>query len=130
LRPTINLFDAIEKVQEDLYYRLSTVDILLPPLRDRKMIFIYFSENLQLCSKYKMPPLKLDDTAIQILQKFRWSGNIRQLRNVAEQLSVLETSRDITGVTLQSYLPTEGSNLPSVIKSKKKAILVQSVILL
>jgi transcriptional regulator with PAS, ATPase and Fis domain len=74
-----------------------------------------------------MPPLKLDDTAIQILQKFRWSGNIRQL-NVAEQLSVLETSRDITGVTLQSYLPTEGSNLPSVIKKKKKAILVQSVI--
>jgi transcriptional regulator with PAS, ATPase and Fis domain len=94
------------------------------------MIFIYFSENLQptLLTNTKCP-LKLDDTAIQILQKFRWSGNIRQLRNVAEQLSVLETSRDITGVTLQSYLPTEGSNLPSVIKAKKKkAILVQSVI--
>jgi transcriptional regulator with PAS, ATPase and Fis domain len=66
-----------------------------------------------------MPPLKLDDQAVQVLQKFRWSGNIRQLRNVAEQISVLETHRDITALTLQSYLPTEGSNLPSVIKDKK-----------
>jgi transcriptional regulator with PAS, ATPase and Fis domain len=120
----VNLFDAIEKgkFREDLYYRLSTVDILLPPLRDRKddihLLFRKFAADF--AHKYKMPPLKLDDTAIQILQKFRWSGNIRQLRNVAEQLSVLETSRDITGVTLQSYLPTEGSNLPSVIKSKKE----------
>jgi transcriptional regulator with PAS, ATPase and Fis domain len=66
-----------------------------------------------------MPPLKLDDGAVAVLQKFRWSGNIRQLRNVAEQLSVLETNRDITATTLQSYLPVEGSNLPSVIKDKK-----------
>jgi len=70
--------------------------------------------------KYKMPPLKLDDDAVQLLQKFRWNGNIRQLRNVAEQISVLETNRDITLATLQSYLPTEGSNLPSVINDKKK----------
>jgi transcriptional regulator with PAS, ATPase and Fis domain len=107
------------EVQEDLYYRLSTVDILLPPLRDRKddihLLFRKFAADF--AHKYKMPPLKLDDTAIQILQNC-WSGNIRQLRNVAEQLSVLETSRDITGVTLQSYLPTEGSNLPSVIKEE------------
>jgi transcriptional regulator with PAS, ATPase and Fis domain len=67
-----------------------------------------------------MPPLKLDDSAVNLLQKFRWSGNIRQLRNVAEQLSVLETNREITGATLHSYLPTEGSNLPSVIKNKKE----------
>jgi transcriptional regulator with PAS, ATPase and Fis domain len=66
-----------------------------------------------------MPPLKLDENAIQLLQKFRWSGNIRQLRNVAEQLSVLETSRDINAITLQSYLPSEGSNLPSVVSDKK-----------
>jgi transcriptional regulator with PAS, ATPase and Fis domain len=69
--------------------------------------------------KYKMPPLKLDENAIELLQKFRWSGNIRQLRNVAEQISVLETNRDITTTTLQSYLPEQGSNLPSVIKDKK-----------
>ena len=66
-----------------------------------------------------MPPLKLDESAIPVLQKFRWSGNIRQLRNVAEQISVLEINRDISATTLQSYLPEQGSNLPSVIKNKK-----------
>ncbi|PWA06467.1 sigma 54-interacting transcriptional regulator [Flavobacterium psychrotolerans] len=119
----VNLFDAIEKgkFREDLYYRLSTVDIMLPPLRDRKddihLLFRKFAADF--AHKYKMPPLKLDENAVQVLQKFRWSGNIRQLRNVAEQISVLETNRDISGATLQSYLPTEGSNLPSVIKNKK-----------
>ncbi|OAZ03062.1 sigma-54 interaction domain-containing protein [Flavobacterium succinicans] len=119
----VNLFDAIEKgkFREDLYYRLSTVDITLPPLRDRKddihLLFRKFAADF--AHKYKMPPLKLDDNAVHILQKFRWSGNIRQLRNVAEQISVLETNRDINATTLQSYLPMESSNLPSVIKDKK-----------
>jgi len=119
----VNLFDAIEKgkFREDLYYRLSTVDIMLPPLRDRKddihLLFRKFAADF--AQKYKMPPIKLDDYAVQLLQKFRWSGNIRQLRNVAEQISVLETNRDITATTLQSYLPSESSNLPSVIKDKK-----------
>jgi transcriptional regulator with PAS, ATPase and Fis domain len=66
-----------------------------------------------------MPPIKLSDDAIQFLQKYRWSGNIRQLRNAAEQISVLETNRDISLATLQSYLPVEGSTLPSVIGGKK-----------
>ncbi|MDR6843986.1 sigma-54 dependent transcriptional regulator [Flavobacterium granuli] len=119
----VNLFKAIEKgkFREDLYYRLSTVDIHLPPLRERKedihLLFRKFVADF--ANKYKMPPLKLDDAAILLLQKFRWSGNIRQLRNVAEQISVLETNRDITAATLQTYLPNEGSNLPSVIKDKK-----------
>jgi len=119
----VNLFDAIDKgkFREDLYYRLSTVDIALPPLRDRKedihLLFRKFASDF--AHKYKMPPLKLDDNAVQILQKFRWSGNIRQLRNVAEQISVLETNRDISAIVLQSYLPQEGSNLPSIIKNKK-----------
>ena len=119
----VNLFDAIEKgkFREDLYYRLSTVDIVLPPLRDRKedihLLFRKFVADF--AHKYKMPPLKLDDNAIPILQKFRWSGNIRQLRNVAEQISVLETNRYISAATLQSYLPEQGTNLPSVIKDKK-----------
>ena len=119
----VNLFNAIEKgkFREDLYYRLSTVDITLPPLRDRKddihLLFRKFSADF--AHKYKMPPIKLDDNAIPLLQKFRWSGNIRQLRNVAEQISVLETNRDISATALQSYLPAEGSNLPSVIKDKK-----------
>jgi transcriptional regulator with PAS, ATPase and Fis domain len=120
----VNLFDAIEKgkFREDLYYRLSTVDILLPALRDRKddihLLFRKFAADF--AHKYKMPPLKLDDNAVSVLQKFRWSGNIRQLRNMAEQVSVLETNRDISGNTLLSYLPKEGSNLPSVIGKKSE----------
>lgn len=119
----VNLFDAIEKgkFREDLYYRLSTVDITLPPLRDRKddvhLLFRKFASDFG--HKYKMPPIKLEEKAIQGLTNFRWSGNIRQLRNVAEQISVLETNREISLITLQSYLPVGGSNLPSVIKDKK-----------
>jgi transcriptional regulator with PAS, ATPase and Fis domain len=119
----VNLFDAIEKgkFREDLYYRLSTVDIPIPPLRDRKddihLLFRKFAADF--AHKYKMPPIKLSDDAIRFLQKYRWSGNIRQLRNVAEQISVLETNRDISLATLQSYLPLEGSTLPSVIGGKK-----------
>lgn len=119
----VNMFDAIEKgkFREDLYYRLSTVDIPLPPLRDRKddihLLFRKFAADF--AHKYKMPPIKLRDDAVLFLQKYRWSGNIRQLRNVAEQISVLEVNRDVTLATLQSYLPTEGNNLPSIIGGKK-----------
>jgi transcriptional regulator with PAS, ATPase and Fis domain len=119
----VNMFDAIDKgkFREDLYYRLSTVDITLPPLRDRKddihLLFRKFAADF--AHKYKMPPIKLSDEAVQFLQRYRWSGNIRQLRNVAEQISVLETNRDISLVTLQSYLPMEGSTLPSVVGGKK-----------
>lgn len=119
----VNMFDAIEKgkFREDLYYRLSTVDITLPPLRDRKddihLLFRKFAADF--AHKYKMPPIKLSDEAVLFLQRYRWSGNIRQLRNVAEQISVLETNRDIALATLQSYLPMEGSTLPSVIGGKK-----------
>lgn len=119
----VNMFDAIDKgkFREDLYYRLSTVDITLPPLRDRKedihLLFRKFAADF--AHKYKMPPIKLSDDAIQFLQRYRWSGNIRQLRNVAEQISVLETNRDISLATLQSYLPMEGSTLPSVVGGKK-----------
>ena len=119
----VNMFDAIEKgkFREDLFYRLSTVDIMLPPLRERKddihLLFRKFAADF--AHKYKMPPIKLEDDAINLLLKYRWSGNIRQLRNIAEQISVLETNRNITATTLNSYLPQEGSNLPSVIKDKK-----------
>jgi transcriptional regulator with PAS, ATPase and Fis domain len=119
----VNLFDAIEKgkFREDLFYRLSTVDILLPPLRDRKddihLLFRKFSADF--AHKYKMPAIKLEDTAIKYLLGYRWSGNIRQLRNAAEQISVLETKRDISLQTLMSYLPQDGSHLPSVIRDKK-----------
>lgn len=119
----VNMFDAIEKgkFREDLYYRLSTVDIHLPALRDRKddihLLFRKFASDF--AHKYKMPAIRLEENAIQFLQKYRWSGNIRQLRNAAEQISVLETNRDISADTLRSYLPTEASSLPSVISGKK-----------
>lgn len=120
----ISMFQAIEKekFREDLYYRLSTVDIHLPPLRERQedihLLFRKFASDFAL--KYKMPTIKLTDDAIQALLKYRWSGNIRQLRNIAEQLSVLEHNRSITAVTLRSYLPaTANTNLPAVIKTSK-----------
>jgi transcriptional regulator with PAS, ATPase and Fis domain len=121
----VNLFEAIEKgkFREDLYYRLSTVDITLPPLRDRKddihLLFRKFAADF--AQKYKMPAIKLEDNAVDLLLKYRWSGNIRQLRNIAEQISVLETNRNITLKVLMSYLPQEGSTLPALVKDKKAA---------
>ena len=120
----VEMFEAIkkEKFREDLYYRLSTVEINLPPLRERKddihLLFRKFASDFAL--KYKMPAIKLDDAATQMLLKYRWAGNIRQLRNVAEQISVLEQKREITSETLHGYLPNQGSNLPAVINEKKK----------
>lgn len=119
----VNMFDAIEKgkFREDLYYRLSTVEIMLPPLRDRHedihLLFRKFSSDF--AHKYKMPPIRLEDDAVQLLLKYRWPGNIRQLRNVAEQISVLETNRNITLAALRHYIPEQGTNLPAVIKDKK-----------
>lgn len=119
----LNMFEAIkkEKFREDLYYRLSTVEISLPPLRDRKedihLLFRKFASDF--ASKYKMPAIKLSDEAVILLQKYRWNGNIRQLRNVAEQLSVLEHERSITATTLREYLPQSDSYLPAVIGKTK-----------
>jgi len=120
----LNMFDAIkkEKFREDLYYRLSTVEINLPPLRDRKddihLLFRKFAADFAI--KYKMPTIRLEDDAVELIQKYQWGGNIRQLRNVAEQISVLEQERNITAAKIKSYLPNIGSNLPAVISDKKK----------
>ena len=121
----VKMADAIAKgrFREDLYYRLSTVEIHLPPLRERNddihLLFRKFAADFG--HKYKMPPIRLEDQAVQYLVRYRWGGNIRQLRNIAEQISVLETTRDISAATLNGYLPAaEGSsNLPSVISEKK-----------
>lgn len=119
----VKMQEAIEKgkFREDLYYRLSTVEISLPPLRERKddihLLFRKFASDF--AHKYKMPPIRLDDNAVGVLEKYRWSGNIRQLRNVAEQISVLETNRNISAQTLFSYLPQENANLPAVVGGKK-----------
>jgi transcriptional regulator with PAS, ATPase and Fis domain len=119
----VNMHEAIEKekFREDLYYRLSTIEILLPSLRDRKddihLLFRKFASDFAL--KYKMPTIRLDDQAIEALVNYRWSGNVRQLRNVAEQISVLESSRMIDVLTLKTYLPSMGGNFPAVQEKTK-----------
>ncbi len=119
----VEMFEAIkkEKFREDLYYRLSTVEINIPPLRERKedihLLFRKFASDFAM--KYKMPTIKLTDEAVGVLLKNRWNGNIRQLRNAAEQISVLEQNRTISANTLIGYLPNHGSNLPAVINTSK-----------
>ena len=121
----VNMFEAIkkEKFREDLYYRLSTVEINIPPLRERQedihLLFRKFASDFG--QKYKMPTIRLEDAAINLLLKYRWPGNIRQLRNIAEQVSVLEEKRTVSAATLHAYLPNANtSNLPAVIDSSKK----------
>lgn len=111
------------KFREDLYYRLSTVEIHIPPLRQRQedihLLFRKFASDFG--NKYKMPTIRLEDEAVQLLTKYRWPGNIRQLRNVAEQISVLEESRVISAATLNAYLPNAGdSNLPAIINARAR----------
>ena len=120
----VNMMEAIEKgkFREDLYYRLSTVEITLPTLRERKedivLLFRKFASDF--AQKYHMPPLQLDEHAQALLTEYRWSGNIRQLRNVAEQLSVLEKERKINAATMRTYLPDRGKQLPAVVGKKEK----------
>ena len=118
----IKMFEAInkDKFREDLYYRLSTIEIPIPALRKRKqdihLLFRKFSSDFAL--KYKMPTIRLNEEAVQLLQKYRWTGNIRQLRNVAEQISVLESKREINAAALKSYLPDMGIQLPAIVDKK------------
>ena len=105
------------KFREDLYYRLSTVEIKIPPLRNRRedihLLFRKFASDF--AKKYNMPTIRLDEKAQHLLNMYRWNGNIRQLRNVAEQLSVLEEKREVSSQLLQSYLPEFNSTLPALI---------------
>ncbi len=115
----INLPHAIKngKFREDLYYRLNTVPIVLPALRERvadiSLLFTKFAVDF--AQKYKMPPVKLSPVAQTMLSQYRWPGNIRQLKSVAEQMSVLEEERLIQPAILQKYLPADGpDSLPVV----------------
>ena len=120
----LNIPEAIQKgkFREDLYYRLSTVEILIPPLRNRKedipLLFRKFASDF--AQKYKMPTLRLNENTERILTNYRWSGNIRQLRNVAEQLSVLEKNREISPELIKSYLPNSNSQLPAIFERETK----------
>ena len=120
----VNMSEAIKKnkFREDLYYRLSTVEINLPPLRKRRddihLLFRKFCSDF--AQKYNMPTIKLDDDAIHILINYSWNGNIRQLKNIAEQLSVLEENRVINKEVISEYLPNTNKNLPALISEKSE----------
>ncbi len=122
----INFNIAIEKgkFREDLYYRLNTVPIILPALRDRKediqLLFIKFANDF--ASKYKIPPIKLTPEADAFLTNYYWPGNIRQLKNITEQISIIEKERLINVNTLSLYLPDYHSNkLPAIINPSQGA---------
>ena len=115
----INFFQAIEKgkFRADLYYRLNTVPIYLPPLRERKedihLLFRKFANDF--AAKYRMPVVKLNSDAEQMLSSYYWPGNIRQLKNTAEQISIIEKNREINAEVLGKYLPQFNShNVPTV----------------
>jgi transcriptional regulator with PAS, ATPase and Fis domain len=118
-----NMQQAIQsgKFREDLFYRLSTVPIALPPLRQRKddiyLLFRKFSSDF--ADKYRMPSIKLTPEAVELLIAYNWPGNIRQLKNLVEQISVIESKREIDEFNLQSYLPSAQERLPSLVKSQE-----------
>ena len=119
----VNMREAISKgkFREDLYYRLSTVEINIPPLRERgeDIILLFRKFASDFAKKYKMPTIRLDERAEILLKNYKWNGNIRQLKNITEQLSVLEKNRSISYDLLSTYLPEPRSNLPALINGKQ-----------
>ena len=120
----VNMDEAIKKgkFREDLFYRLSTIIINIPPLRNRKedipLLFRKFASDF--AQKYNMPTLRLDESAQELLCQQEWKGNIRQLRNIAEQMSILEKERNLKIETLNHYLPNKVSKLPATLDDVKE----------
>jgi len=119
----LNISQAIEKgdFREDLYYRLNTVPIFILPLRRKKediyLLFRKFSSDF--AERYRMPPIRLNADAQKILENYQWPGNVRQLKNITEQISVIEQERIITEEVMRRYLPSEdSSHLPALYKTK------------
>jgi transcriptional regulator with PAS, ATPase and Fis domain len=121
----VNVTESIKngKFREDLYYRLNTVPIIIPPLRQRKEdIYLIFRKfAVDFAGKYRMPPVQLDATSQKMLSEYRWPGNVRQLKNVTEQISILEKNKEITPEVMLQYLPQENtSQLPVLFKEESK----------
>jgi transcriptional regulator with PAS, ATPase and Fis domain len=115
----VKIPEAIEngKFREDLYYRLNTVPIIINPLRERPedihLLFRKFARDF--AEKYRMPPIVLEDQAVALLVNYRWPGNVRQLKNITEQISIIEKEREISADVLKNYLPREThNNLPAI----------------
>lgn len=121
----VKLIEAVQtnKFREDLYYRLNTVPIFVPPLRERgtdiDLLFRKFSYDFG--EKYRVEPIKLVEEAKAVLMKYRFPGNIRQLRNLVEQISVLEIDRVLSAEILSKYIPKESSNLPALLNKESKS---------
>ena len=120
-----DLFDAVMagKFREDLYYRLNTVPLKVPALRERKedinLLFRKFIADFT--DKYRSPSVQLDESAQQMLMDYSWPGNVRQLKNIAEQIAVLEKERNLSAQHLLNYIPNEaGSTLPMRIRNQNK----------
>jgi len=118
----INIPDAVGrgKFREDLYYRLNTVPIVVPPLRERKddILLLFRKFTGDFAQKHHMPSIQLNDDAKELLQQYRWQGNIRQLKNIAEQISIIEKSREINKEILAKYLPNHDfTGLPVLYKT-------------
>ncbi len=117
----VNMMNAIQdgRFREDLYYRLNTVQVDMPPLRERKgdihLLFRKFA--IDFAEKYRMPELRLTDDAVQYLENYAFPGNVRQLRNLVEQMTVVEKNREINAVKLSEYIPMS-ANLPAVIRKE------------
>ncbi|MDN4164136.1 sigma-54 dependent transcriptional regulator [Cytophagales bacterium LB-30] len=121
----VNLLKAVEKgkFREDLYYRLNTVPIYVPPLRERgtdiELLFRKFATDF--AEKYRVKAITLTDDAKEAIIKYRFPGNIRQLKNIAEQISVLEMEREVSAETLLKYLPRESAMVPALFESQSQA---------
>ncbi|MGJ1418316.1 sigma 54-interacting transcriptional regulator [Sphingobacterium spiritivorum] len=112
----VDMFEAVKKgkFREDLYYRLNTVPLRIPALRERKedINLLFRKFVVDFADKYRSPGVQLTDDAQQSLMNYSWPGNVRQLKNIAEQIAVLEKERIVNAAILQNYLPAEHSNLP------------------
>lgn len=121
----VEMFEAVKKgkFREDLYYRLNTVPLYIPPLRERKDdIYLLFRKFVvDFADKYRTPGIQLTEDAQELLRNYSWPGNVRQLKNIAEQIAVLEKERVVDARILSQYIPKEsGSNLPMAIKDSSK----------
>ncbi len=121
----VKLEKAIEegKFREDLFYRLNSIPINIPPLRERvEDIYLLFRKfAADFADRYRMPAVKLDESAREMLERYRWPGNIRQLKNITEQISIIEKERVLSASDIEKYLPYHaGDNLPAIVAKKKQ----------